>query len=74
MGAEVTERCYSGAFTASRVRCDKPGVWTTKLGNLVDRFVWCDEHAPSEEWRVPVEERESDQREGEQPKERDEKT
>ena len=49
------ERCFSGAFSPTRQRCERTGVWTTRLGNLVDRFVWCDEHAPSDEWRIRVE-------------------
>lgn len=53
--AEDTERCYSGAFHPTGERCTRRGVWTTRLGNMVDRFVWCNEHAPPKEWRVPAE-------------------
>ncbi|HEU4544312.1 MAG TPA: hypothetical protein VFR23_24490 [Jiangellaceae bacterium] len=51
------EQCYSGAFSPTRERCPNRGVYTTRIGNLVDNFVWCHEHAPSAEWRVPIEAR-----------------
>jgi hypothetical protein len=49
----MSEPCYFDRFREHP--CQKSAVWrSAHLGNMVDGWTWCAEHAPDPRYRVPV--------------------
>jgi hypothetical protein len=50
--------CYHNLYHPMDAPCSNVPRWRGHgTNNVTDDWTWCDEHAPSIEWRVPLESR-----------------
>lgn len=59
----TTVLCWGDRFHPQREPCSNKAVWkSVGLGNIVDGWTWCYQHAPSKDYRTPVEAPDADPR------------
>lgn len=52
---QLANQCFSSYFHPTLPRCLNEATWKgCATGNITDDWQWCDEHAPSSEYREPL--------------------